>query len=68
MISFRKEIQDFASSSERLLSYCMMPGDKQLSEEERQLIGYYLDELSRLTTLVHAISKSQESIAVVRIA
>jgi hypothetical protein len=35
-----------------------MPGNKPLSEEERQLIGYYLEELSRLTTTVHAISKS----------
>lgn len=57
MIPFRKEIQDFASSSERLLSHCMMTGDKQLSEEERQLISYYLDELSRLTTSVHTISE-----------
>ena len=57
MIPLRKEIQEFASSSERLLSHCMMPGDKQLSEEERQLISYYLDELSRLTTSVHTISK-----------
>ncbi len=58
MIPLRKEIQDFASSCERLLSHCLMPGNKPISEEERQLIGYYLEELSRLTTTVHAISKS----------
>jgi hypothetical protein len=58
MIRLRKEIQDFASSCERLLSPCMTPGEEPLTEDERQLIGYYLEELSRLTTSVNTTSKS----------
>ncbi len=50
MIPLRKEVQDFARSCEKLLSLCMTPGNEPLREEERQLIGYYMDELSRLTT------------------
>ena len=57
MIPLRKEIQDFARSCERLLSLRMTSGDEPLSEDERQLIVYYLDELKRLTTSIHTITK-----------
>lgn len=52
MISLRKEIQDFAGSCEKLLSHCMTPGNNPLSEDERQLIIYYLDELRGLVTTI----------------
>ena len=58
MLPLRKEIQDFARSCERLLSPGMTPGDEPPNDEERQLIGYYLEELSRLTTSVNTLSKS----------
>jgi hypothetical protein len=57
MIPLRKEIQDFTRSCERLLSLRMTSGDEPLSEDERHLIIYYLDELRRLTTSVHTITK-----------
>jgi len=55
MTPLRKEIQDFAKSCEKLLSLCMTSGDEPLSEEERQLIDYYVDELRRLTASINAI-------------
>jgi hypothetical protein len=59
MMSLRKEVQDFASSCEKLLSPCMAAtGNEPLNEDERQLIVYYLDELRRLTTSVDTISKA----------
>lgn len=58
MIPLRKEIQDFARSCERLLSLRMTAGDEPLSEDERHLIIYYLDELRQLTTSANAIPKS----------
>lgn len=58
MTPLRKEIQDFARSCEKLLSFRMTSGDEPLSEEERQLIDYYLDELRWLTASVNAIQKS----------
>lgn len=58
MISLRKEIQDFTRSCEKLLSLRMTTGDEPLSEDERHLIIYYLDELRQLTTSVNAIPKS----------
>jgi hypothetical protein len=57
MTPLRKEIQDFTRSCERLLSLRMTSGDEPLSEDERQLIDYYVDELRRLTA-VNAIPKS----------
>lgn len=58
MIPLRKEIQDFTSSCEKLLSLCMTPGNEPLSEDELHLIVYYLDELRGLTTSIHTIPKS----------
>ncbi|MCS6302168.1 MAG: hypothetical protein H8K07_00660 [Nitrospira sp.] len=58
MIPLRKEIQDFTRSCEKLISLRMMSGDEPLSEDERHLIVYYLDELRRLTPSVHTIPES----------
>ncbi|WHZ27869.1 MAG: hypothetical protein OJF51_002666 [Nitrospira sp.] len=58
MIPLRKEVRDFARSCEKLLSLHMATGDEPLSEDERHLIIYYLDELRQLTTSVNAIPKS----------
>jgi hypothetical protein len=56
MIPLRKEIQDFTRSCEKLLSLRMTTGDESLSEDERHLIIYYLDELRRLATSAHTIT------------
>ncbi|MDC8450326.1 MAG: hypothetical protein LV473_18505 [Nitrospira sp.] len=58
MTPLRKEIQDFTRSYEKLLSLRMMFGDEPLSEDERHLIVYYLDELRGLTASVHTIPES----------
>lgn len=57
MIPLRKEVQNFARSCEKLLSLHMTT-DEPLSEDERHLILYYLDELRQLTTSANAIPKS----------
>jgi hypothetical protein len=54
MIPLRKEIQDFASACEKLLSPSMTSGDEPLSEEEREMVLYYMEELRRLTASVDA--------------
>ncbi|HEY5931461.1 MAG TPA: hypothetical protein VIT63_01010 [Nitrospira sp.] len=58
MIPLRKEVQDFARSCEKLLSLGITSVDEPLSEDERQLIIYYLDELRRLVTSANPTSKS----------
>lgn len=58
MTLLRKEIQDFASACEKLLSPYLTSSDEPLSEEERHVVLYYVDELRRLTTSVDTISKS----------
>lgn len=58
MTPLRKEIQDFASSCEKLLSLCMTSGDEPLSEDERQLVVYYVDELRQLVTSINSTQKS----------
>jgi|GEM_PF-4672618 len=58
MNPLRKEIQEFASACEKLLSPYLTSGEEPLSEEEREVILYYLEELRRLTASVDTLSKS----------
>jgi len=46
-ITFRKQVREFASSCEHLLSD-HLSGGVPLTEEEQQLITYYLVELQKL--------------------
>ncbi len=55
---WRKEIQDFSKTCEKLLSHCLAPGEKPLSEEERELLGYYLYELKRLAMPIDTTPRS----------
>ncbi|HSA84597.1 MAG TPA: hypothetical protein VLE46_00325 [Nitrospira sp.] len=55
MTPLRKEIRDFVSACETLLSPYLTSGDEPLSHEERDVILYYLEELKRLTTSVETI-------------
>jgi hypothetical protein len=55
MTPLRKEIRNFVSSCETLLSPYLLSGDEALSDEECHVILYYLDELRRVTTPVDTV-------------
>ncbi|ALA59668.1 hypothetical protein [Nitrospira moscoviensis] len=44
----RKQVRNFASSSESLLSAGLSADNPPFSEEERQMIAYYVAELAKL--------------------
>ncbi len=45
--TFRKEVQDYLRSSEYVLSAVSSPTFPPLSQEEREIVWYYLAELGK---------------------